>query len=118
MNEIYWIMRLNYICMGLDVTMVFSFIATITLGIGLFTFADSSKKTFKVFKTSMIILVISSLIRLFVPTSNEAMLIYGVGGTIDYIKSNDTAKQLPDKYIKALDAWADSLNEKKKEDEK
>ena len=34
---------------------------------------------------------------------NDALLIYGVGGTIDYVKSNKTAKQLPDKCIKALD---------------
>ena len=50
-------------------------------------------------------------INVFIPTKNDALLIYGVGGTIDYIKSNDTAKQLPDKCIKALDKWADSLNE-------
>jgi hypothetical protein len=43
------------------------------------------------------------------------MMIYGVGGTIDYIKSNDTAKQLPDKVVSALDKYLDSLNE---EDEK
>ena len=34
---------------------------------------------------------------------NDALLIYGVGCTIDYIKSNDKAKQLSDKCIKALD---------------
>ena len=49
-----------------------------------------------------------------VPTKNDALLIYGVGGTIDYIKSNDTAKQLPDKHIKALDKLVDNLNEEEK----
>lgn len=34
-------------------------------------------------------------------------MIYGVGGTIDYIKENHTAKQLPDKYIKILNKWTD-----------
>ena len=38
-----------------------------------------------------------------IPMKNDALLIYGVGCTIDYIKSNDKAKQLPDKCIKALD---------------
>ena len=47
--------------------------------------------------------------------TNEALMIYGIGGTIDYIKSNETAKQLPDKCIKALDKWADNLNEEKQE---
>lgn len=41
-------------------------------------------------------------------------MIYGVGGTIDYIKDNPTAKQLPDKYFKILDKWADEQLEKEK----
>ena len=53
---------------------------------------------------------------IFIPTTNEALLIYGVGGTIDYIKSNDTAKQLPDKCIKALDKWVENLSEKEKQE--
>ena len=47
--------------------------------------------------------------------TNEALMIYCVGGTIDYVKSNKTAKQLPDKCIKALDKWVDNLNEEKQE---
>lgn len=43
----------------------------------------------------------------------EAFMIWGLGGTIDYIKSNDTAKQLPDKCIEALDKWVETLNENK-----
>lgn len=35
-------------------------------------------------------------------------------GTIDYVKSNETAKQLPDKCVKALDKWVDNLNEEEK----
>ena len=54
-------------------------------------------------KRCAIAFFVSVLINLFIPTTNQALLIYGVGGTIDYIKSNDTAKQLPDKCIKALD---------------
>ena len=41
-------------------------------------------------------------------------MIWGVGGTIDYVKSNDTAKQLPDKCIKALDEWVESMYEEEK----
>lgn len=32
-------------------------------------------------------------------------LIYSIGGTIDYIKSNEKAKQLPDKCLQALDKY-------------
>ena len=55
------------------------------------------------------------LILIFVPTTKEALLIYGVGGTMDYIKSNPTAKKLPDKCIKALDKWVDEFSTEKKD---
>jgi hypothetical protein len=59
-------------------------------------------------------IVVSIAALVLIPTSKDMMMIYGVGGTIDYIKSNDTAKQLPDKVVSALDKYLDSLN---KEDE-
>lgn len=40
---------------------------------------------------------------IFMPSTSTGYKILGIGGTIDYIKNNDTAKQLPDKCIKALD---------------
>ena len=52
--------------------------------------------------------IISILAFVFIPTTKEALAIYGVGGTIDYIKQNPTAKQIPDKCINALDKWVDS----------
>ena len=58
-------------------------------------------------KVSSPIFIIGLLMVIFIPTTEQALLIYGIGGTIDYLKSNDTAKQLPDKYIKALDKWVD-----------
>ncbi len=46
--------------------------------------------------------------RLFYPnTERDIMLIYGIGGTVDYIKQNETAKQLPDKVIMAIDKYLD-----------
>ena len=45
----------------------------------------------------------------FIPDTKEAYVIYGVGNTIDYLKNNETAKQLPDKAIQALDKWADKF---------
>ena len=36
------------------------------------------------------------------PTEKEILAIYGVGGTIDYIKSNDKAKQLPVLHVIAM----------------
>lgn len=56
------------------------------------------------------LLIISTLVVTFVPSKRELYIIYGVGGTIDYLKENPTAKELPDKCIKALDIWIDSFN--------
>lgn len=65
----------------------------------------SDKKWTKILAT---IEIISALSVVFIPNQKELLTIYGIGGTIDYIKSNDTAKQLPDKCINALDKWVDS----------
>lgn len=68
------------------------------------------KRFVKVRNTNYIVLIISTLVLVFLPTKNQLYIIYGVGGTIDYLKDNPTAKELPDKCIKALDTWVDNLN--------
>ena len=132
MNEIYWITRLDGICRVLTLIAVLSSIVTVVLFfIGLLKRGDAdiyregsqtweqnietSKKCLYFAKRCAIIYFVSVFINFFIPTTNEALMIYGIGGTIDYIKLNETAKQLPDKYIKALDKWVDNLNEEKQE---
>lgn len=56
------------------------------------------------------LLIISTLVITFIPSKSQLYIIYGVGGTIDYLKENPTAKELPDKCIKALDTWVDNFN--------
>lgn len=68
------------------------------------------KRFVKVRNTNYIVLIISTLVLVFLPTKNQLYIIYGVGGAIDYLKDNPTAKELPDKCIKALDTWVDNLN--------
>jgi hypothetical protein len=51
------------------------------------------------------------------PDTKDAMLIFGVGTTIDYVKQNDTLKQIPDKCVDALNVWVDSLTEKESKNE-
>ena len=126
MNELYWITRLDGICGFLTLIAVFSFIATVVLFfIGLFKRGDAvicpegsktweqnietSKMCLYLAKRCAIAFFVSVFINLFIPTTNQALLIYGVGGTIDYIKSNDTSKQLPEKCVKALDKYLDNL---------
>ena len=63
-----------------------------------------------------VITIFVGLIGIFIPSERQMYLIYGVGGTLDYLKENPTAQQLPDKYIKVLDKIADEyLTEEKGE---
>ena len=126
MNEIYWITRLDGICGFLTIIAVFSGIAAVVLFfIGIIKRSEldifnkdsqtweqhikTSKMCLYFAKRCAVVFCVSIFINIFTPTTNEALLIYGVGGTIDYIKSNDTAKQLPDKCVKALDKLVDNL---------
>lgn len=134
MNEIYWITRLEGISTFFGLSALFSAaIAIILFAIAIANKSDADiydegSKTWKQHiniykkcsywaKRCVIILIISSFINVFIPTTNEALLIYGVGGTIDYIKSNGTAKQLPDKCIKALDEYLDNLTKEENQKE-
>ena len=126
MNEIYWITRLTYICDFLTAVAVVSFLISALMAIFAMCnrfeandyeeggkyyncYMQKFKMFLSYFKRFIFVTIIACLINFFIPTTNEALMIYGVGGTIDYVKSNETAKQLPDKYIKALDKWAENL---------
>lgn len=133
MNEIYWITRLDAICDFLTTIAIVSFlISVVMVAFAMYNrfeaddyeeggkYYNCHMQRFKIFlnyfKRSIIVALVLTVINIFIPTKNDALLIYGVGGTIDYIKSNDTAKQLPDKCIKALDKWVENLNEKEKQE--
>lgn len=126
MNEIYWITRLDAICNFLSAVALVCFMISVVTGIfamcnkfGADGYEEGGKyynfhmQKFKMFlnyfkRFTFAVIVVSS-INFFIPTTNEALMIYGVGGTIDYIKSNGTAKQIPDKCVKALDKWVENL---------
>ena len=115
MSELYWLTRLEYIQNFLVIVMSISGIA-LFISFMLWTMAEYSdeiRKTLLWLKCTFATLVISSLIFVFVPSTKEAVLIWGVGSTIDYIQKNETAKQLPDKCINALNDWVDSLSDSK-----
>lgn len=122
MEGIYWITRLDGINVLLIVLLVICIVASILGGCGYIvtkgdSFIDDCWKELwaKLFKYCFPSSIIVSLLITFTPTTKEALMIWGVGGTIEYIKTNDTAKQLPDKCIDALDKWVDSLNEDNKD---
>lgn len=119
MSTLYWINvlgNLNDVCMIIfEISVLFGitfFLVTIFHKDDIK--ADLSKVGYKRFvkvrNTNYIVLIISTLVLVFLPTKSQLYIIYGVGGTIDYLKENPTAKELPDKCIKALDTWVDNFN--------
>ena len=122
MEEIYWLQRLGAINTLMWVIFTIAIIICVVCGfwrclICSDPYFESDEKFLKVWwkicKPSLIISFIAVVLAIFVPTTKEAYMIYGIGGTIEYLKENETAKQLPDKVINALDKWIDGLNEDK-----
>lgn len=115
MSEIYWISRLDYIC---NLFIVLSIVFGVIAVVGGFTLivADKSDKDYpvilKTVKKSLLMLSCSILVVIFLPDTKQAYMIWGLGGTIDYIKSNETVQKLPDKTVQCLDKFLDKyLNE-------
>ena len=112
----YWITRLS------SIHDAFLFVFIIAMIVAFFTgmivlLSSNDKDDYACFKqakkrfiTAIVAVVLSGIGLVFVPKTNEALLIYGVGTTIDYVDNNGTIKQLPDKAVRALDKYLDSLN--------
>lgn len=122
MNEIYWLTRLDDVKLLIGFTIAFA-VTVLIFGIGTMGFNfdrdyNDEKLRYRMGKKitiiSSIIVFVLSIGTCFIPNTNEAYMIYGLGGTIDYIKSNEAAKQLPDKCIIALDKYLEDVaNEQK-----
>lgn len=76
---------------------------------------------------STIVFAIGLIGRTFTPTTSEALVIYGVGESVDYLQNNKDAVQIPDKALQALNKYLDDnlgsdekemLNSKESNDEK
>lgn len=122
MNEFYWLTRLDGIRVIMDVMLIIGAIASVVFAVAYFIESLEkdeeyvSNKPGKMLKIFIPIFLLSAVARVFIPSTNEALMIWGVGGTIDYIKGNEKIKQIPDKCIDALDMWVNRLTEKEKED--
>lgn len=140
MNELYWITRFDAINTLLIIVTIFGWIAVIIFSLIYYAsngqaiydesrnyesrakeYRDYANTCIKGLRYAIPLALLNTLLMVFTPTTKQALLIYGVGGTIDYLQANPTAKQLPDKCINALDRWVDTWaveekKEKKKED--
>lgn len=119
MELLYWITRFDALRMVFDTILIssgaLSGVLTIILIIGNTDLEDrifdSIVKYLKIFAVTFIITL---TVKAFVPSTKEALMIFGVGSTIEYLKGNEKAMQLPDKCIDALDAWVEELNKKER----
>ena len=124
----YWITRLDAINTTLLVFAVFSGIALGVLSIMAIVWHigydhksdayDEEKQEAKALRISSFITSIFFALfwagAIFVPTTKEMCAIY----VVNYLQTNEEAKQLPDKMIKAVNAYFDDLakqHEEKKE---
>lgn len=115
MNEIYWIQRLDNIYACFEALLIASIMALCILITARRAGEEFPEKPRALIKRWLTIVTcvcsMSSLGLIFMPTTNEALTMYGVGTVIDYLQDNESLQELPDKCVKALEAWADSLNE-------
>lgn len=124
MNELYWIGRcavVNEIA-GAVIAVVLFVLAIIGVVIFVGFLADVSldenlPTAWKWIKRLTVIGSVATLFYVFVPSQKEMYLILGIGGTIDYLQSNEKAGQIPDKCLDAIDAWVDVLVEDEKSKE-
>ncbi len=122
MEELYWIGRLDIIyhfslvlciiCLGLSLVGFFWWNST-SDGEHNKTEATKAKRMLKVVVP---IACITLLLAIFTPCKREAYMIYGIGGTIDYVRSDSVATKLPHKAIMAIDSYLEDINKNKNEE--
>lgn len=116
MTEIYWITRLDAITTFISVMLLFGilgfcaqFVAKlIRPSIDADIFKDDIEKCDIVINLGkklawMLVIAIPALV--FIPSTKEALLIYGVGNTIDYLTDNPHAQNVPDLVLEALEEY-------------
>lgn len=120
MTEIYWLTRIGAL------NTMFHVMWIVPLVVGVITFImgpifleavyEDNKATCDKWAKRLIASAIIGLLGVtFTPSQKEMLLIYGLGSTVDYIKSNDQAKQLPDKAVEALTRYLDEISNDKKD---
>lgn len=119
MRELYWLSVLsNARELVIGFTIMFSFIVmTILIAYIITSFAQRCQENRRIkglLIKSIVSLILLTLLSSFLPSKKDLYLIYGVGKTLDYLQSNEDAKELPDNVIKALNKLAEEYTKKDK----
>lgn len=114
-SQMYWLTRMDAIKDFFLLTFSICAVALFVLGVISIVVTDGYLTNLKprirhILTSFLAVGIVNIVLYHFTPTTNETLLIYGVGTTIDYVDNNDTIKQLPDKTVKALKKYLDSLN--------
>lgn len=141
-GKMYWFTRLSAITTALKTILIISLIlaaAALIFWIVIYLTdpeympdGEESKRRFlkigsKTLCISTIVFAIGLIGRTFTPTTSEALVIYGVGESVEYLQHNKDAVQIPDKALQALNKYLDDnlgsdekemLNSKEPNDEK
>lgn len=121
MSELYWLGVLGNLGDLGGAIAVLSFLVFIALGFCFFLSSENDLEPSpfikKVFKGSIFAIVLGVVMEIFIPSQKNLLIIYGEGGTIDYLKENKDANKIPDKCVKELDKYLDdALKEDKYKD--
>lgn len=122
MEQIYWLQRLAWVSDFFSAALIISSIClAVASTIVLFAAAtggldeDSFPSVRPYAKKLLLLFAFLCIGSAILPDKQDLWEIYGIGGTIDYIKSNDKAKELPDKVVDALTRYVDSIEQEKKD---
>lgn len=120
MNELYWITVIgnvhNLLVMAVVVVLLLFVVFIIETCISIAEKDESLyKSNVKYTKLSFCVLWVFAILHVFIPSERQLLRVYGVGSTIDYLKDNPHAKQIPNKAIIALEKYLDELNEEQPE---
>ena len=121
-SKMYWFTRLTTITTALKTILIISLILAAAALIFWVTAyltdpeyipdGEEGKRRFlkigsKTLCISTIVFAIGLIGRTFTPTTSEALVIYGVGESVEYLQHNKDAVQIPDKALQALNKYLD-----------
>lgn len=108
MTELYWITRLDNIIGVIQVLLVLLVVSIILMTICYIVFDEKTWEIYPKFKKRFKQVCIGALMLIamliFIPTTKDAYVIYGVGSIIE----SPECKKLPDNAVKALNTWLET----------